>query len=140
MSPKGGGSSRSSQAPAPQHNRPGKSTVLYVWDDVAYWIGIALSKGIPWAGVVGVFWQLRLTVAALAGQQTDASILMKFMADVRADQYIAYIFGAGGITYGAFEHALRRTKERRMGKRLKELEEKLDPSRTSSTEPRKLDS
>lgn len=71
---------------APQHSRPDKPAFLYIWDDVAYWIGIVLSKGIPWVGIVYVVREGRLALEALAGRHTDANIFLKFMAEVRADQ------------------------------------------------------
>lgn len=130
---KGSGGCRTSQSGDSAQPAAKTSCSFYIWDDVAYWIGICLSKGIPWVGIVFIAREIRLAVSALAGQQTDANIIMKLMAEMRADQYIAYIFGAVGVGYGALEHRLRKKKEARMGHRLKELEEKLDPKRTSST-------
>jgi hypothetical protein len=73
-----------------------------------------------------------LTIAALAGKETDASIGISFLGNITVSQSFAYIFGAGGVVYGFRERALRQRTIERLQRRVQELEAAQDPSRTSS--------
>lgn len=73
-----------------------------------------------------------LSISALSGRQTLASIGFHLIGDLKISQALAYLFGAGGITYGYRERKLRRDKTEYLATRNAKLEQKINPSRTSS--------
>lgn len=68
----------------------------------------------------------------LAGAHTIADIGIRFLADVRVSEAIAWIFGASGVGYGAQQRSLRRRDTKQMGARLRRYEKQVDPGRSSS--------
>jgi hypothetical protein len=68
-------------------------------------------------------------VDSLAGKQTFANIGVSVLFDSRT---LAIIFGGGGVVYGLAERRLRKKTVKRFQPRIKELEQLLDPNRTSS--------
>jgi hypothetical protein len=97
-------------------------------------IGAVIKRLIPWAGaVLIVYFGVYRTSEALAGKVTIADIAHSFIAHLTADRWVAYIFGGGGIGYGLMQRSLRKSTVARMHRRQKELEERLDPNRSTST-------
>lgn len=72
-----------------------------------------------------------------AGAESDADIqfLVKIITDLKADQWIAYIFGGASIAYGLRERKLRQKYMNENTERERRLEEKIDPERSSSGLP-----
>lgn len=71
-------------------------------------------------------------IASLAGKTTLAAIGISFLANLTVSKGLAYIFGVGGVSYGLGERYVRRKTVRRTGGRIKELEARIDPKRSSS--------
>lgn len=71
-------------------------------------------------------------VLALAGKNTAADIGIKFLSDIRISEAAAWLFGAGGVLYGTRERRLRLKVNESLGARVSELEEGIDPARSSS--------
>jgi hypothetical protein len=88
---------------------------------------------IRWAGAVAIAYFGFRGVAALAGQQTAADIGIKFLADVRVSEALAWIFGTSGLAYGWRQRKLRRDTVERIQSRVEKYEKSIDPSRSSST-------
>jgi hypothetical protein len=95
-------------------------------------VGSALCK---WGGFAFIAWCFWGVAASLSGEQTSASIVFRAALDMRADQYIAYILGGGGVVYGIRERRLRRKTTERLSERTASLEKRIDPNRTSSGLP-----
>jgi p-aminobenzoyl-glutamate transporter AbgT len=94
--------------------------------------GSIIHRAIPWAGVALIAYFAYLSIRVLAGQETFARIVVRFLADFRVNEYVAYLFGIGGIVYGLGNRKLRKDNIERMAQRIKDLESLLDPRRSSS--------
>jgi hypothetical protein len=73
-----------------------------------------------------------LSIQDLAGKETFANIGIRFIADFKVSEGVAYIFGGGGVAYGLGERRLRRNRTATLTARITELEKEMDPDRTSS--------
>lgn len=71
-------------------------------------------------------------VDALAGKETISNIAFKMIADLKMNQWMAYAIGGCGLGYGLAERSIRKNTVTRLHSRIKELEFKKDPKRTSS--------
>ena len=71
-------------------------------------------------------------IKAFAGNETDANILMDILFDLRANQWIGFIFGGGGLIYGAIRNKQLKNTRKTMGDHIRKLEKKFDPERESS--------
>lgn len=72
---------------------------------------------------------LVLCVRALAGQETNASILIKFLADIH---FASYLAGGAGIAYGVRQRNSKRKYISENSRYTKELELQLNPDRVGS--------
>ena len=95
-------------------------------------IGVTIHRAIPWGGLVVIGYYMYRSVSALSGHTTFANIILRFLADFRVTEGVAYIFGLGGIGYGLRNRKLRKDQLERMARRVKELESQIDPRRSSS--------
>ena len=88
----------------------------------------------PYGTVIAVAYFISQTLLGLAGMDTNADIKVAFSADMvaKADKYIAWFFGGGGITYGLAERKFRKDKVKYLATRNAELEKMIDGKRTSS--------
>lgn len=82
--------------------------------------------------IVLIFFFLYLSVKELAGRNTDANIFFSIMGDIKLDQWVAFIFGSSGVTYGLVQRNLRRKTIKRISTRCDELERKINPNKKSS--------
>jgi hypothetical protein len=82
-------------------------------------------------GVVIAFWVYK-TAAVLAGHSTDASFFLGVLSDIKVSQGLLAAFGLGGLSYGARQRHLRKKNIERLEGRLRELEQMVDPGRSSS--------
>ena len=90
------------------------------------------SKAIRWGvGLMMVYW-LASAVKELAGQETYADIFLGFMGSLTIEKGLCYGVGAVGVEYGLVEKKFRRDRTENMAKRIQELEQGIDPERTSS--------
>lgn len=71
-------------------------------------------------------------VVALAGKQTVAEIALKFLASLTISKTLCLGAASGGVAWGATERKLRKQTIRTKARRIKELEERIDPERSSS--------
>jgi hypothetical protein len=92
-------------------------------------------------GGVWVFCVYLITSAArdFAGKETRAEFFLKAIADLKANQGFAYLFGAGGIIYGLKERRSRKKIVGKVQERNRTLEKMLDPGRSSSGLPQSGD-
>lgn len=100
--------------------------------NVADGVTSVLVNLIRWGAVVLIFRYGYLTISALGGQVTLASIGISFLGNLTVSQSLAYIFGAGGVIYGLGERQLRKRTIKRLGPKREALEASIDPKRTSS--------
>lgn len=100
---------------------------------------IDLSKTVIRGGIgLGALWIIKETIIPFAGSEStaDIEILYRLATDLSADKWAAYILGGGGLIYGLRERKLRKKYIERMSDRIKSLEEKIDPGRSSSGLPK----
>lgn len=95
-------------------------------------INNVLVNMIRWGALVLIFRYGYLSISALAGKATLASIGVEFLGNLTISQTLAYVLGAGGVLYGIGERGLRRRTVKRLGPQRKALEASIDPKRTSS--------
>jgi len=100
---------------------------------VSAWASVA-NSAIRWGALVVMALLARQAIQALAGKETDASLLLGLEAfgKVEVTWTVTIAVGLAGITYGLKERGLRKETVKRLGARPKELEKRLDPGRTSS--------
>lgn len=92
-----------------------------------------LARAAVYGGVVVcVAYYARDAVIAFAGKHTDANLAFSALANLQADRWFAYFFGASGVGYGLRERKLRRETTARLTTRPEALELRLHPGRTSS--------
>ena len=91
-----------------------------------------IHQCVPWvgAGVLGYFGYL--SVEALAGQTTAANIGIDVLGNLRVSEGLAWLVGASGLAYGAWERKLRKDDIERLAERNRQLEYRIDPGRSSS--------
>lgn len=96
-------------------------------------IGERVFRTLCWT-VVGLFliYAAKVVLVAWAGKSTTANISLQILTKLQIDRWIAYLFGVSGVSYGAYERSLRRRNIKRMSGLNTQLEQRLDPARTSS--------
>jgi hypothetical protein len=92
-------------------------------------IWIQIIKSGMWLGIAFLGYK---SVAALAGQTTNADLLFKIIANINVSYAISWTATAGAIVYGRVQKNLRQRAVERLATRNAELEKRLDPHRTSS--------
>ena len=96
-----------------------------------FWTAVA-TQAIKWGGLVGIAWMGYRCISSLAGRTTQARVLVNFLGDLKISQTVSWALTAGGLSYGSVQSRLRKTKEKILGERIKELEEAIDQQRSSS--------
>lgn len=84
------------------------------------------------AGAVIIAWLVRDAIGDLASNVTMADVAVRFLADIRGAQGLAWVFGGAGVTWGYAERHIRVKTVRRMSRHTGALEREYDPSRSSS--------
>lgn len=95
-------------------------------------IASVVNNLIRWAGVVAIAGFVYLSIDSLAGETTSADIGVRIIGNIKLSEVFAFLFGGGGVAYGLRQRTLRRSTIERLQARIKKLEEKKDPARTSS--------
>ena len=72
------------------------------------------------------------TLKVLSGKETDATIVLKLLADIKISRTLPYLFGIGCLVIAMLTERLRRETIGYMSKRISELEKRLDLRRSSS--------
>jgi hypothetical protein len=72
-------------------------------------------------------------VVALAGHQTLADIGLKLIANVTLSQSVSWTATGGATIWALSERGLRKRMIRQKAKRIQELEQTIDPNRSSSS-------
>ncbi|MBW8874531.1 MAG: hypothetical protein JF614_06170 [Acidobacteria bacterium] len=108
-------------------------------DDAHQMRFLLVEKGAPvvevavrWGIIALIVFFVTDCIKSLAGLQTAATIGIRFLADVRVSEALAWIFGAGGVGYGMQQRGLRRRDTKQMGSRLRKYEKLIDPGRSST--------
>jgi len=95
-------------------------------------IALALGSLFKWGGLVGITYFSFRSIEVLAGNSTDAKILVGIIASVEnKDLGLVLLNGLFCLLFFR-ERNLRKKKGDRVGARIRELEELLDPKRSSS--------
>lgn len=91
-----------------------------------------LALVVKWGSLVLIARYAAMSVSTLAGQATAADIGIRFLADVRVSEALAWVLGFGGTLYGIAERRLRRKAIMNISCRAAAAEARLDPGRSSS--------
>ena len=95
-------------------------------------IGGIFNGLIRWGGIAACFYCLYLIVDSLAGKTTATDIALKAITDLKLDRGILYLLTGGTTLWAIREHKLRKKNTKHIAAHIKELEERIDPNRTSS--------
>lgn len=95
-------------------------------------IASVLNNLIRWAGAVCIAYWIYRSIACLAGSTTTANIGLSVIGDVKLSDVFGMVFGGSGVAYGLAQRRLRRKAIKNTEERIKELESRIDPGRTSS--------
>ncbi len=95
-------------------------------------IAETVRTAIKWGGVAISAFFVYKAVGVLAGQTTEANILIKVLADFRVSEAVAWILAGSATAVAARTRQLGQKKSKRLGERIKELEERIDPDRSST--------
>jgi hypothetical protein len=95
-------------------------------------ITTVLTELIKWGVVALLGYYAMRAVEALAGKSTNADIGISFFGTVEVSVTVAWIFGIGGIIYGARQRHLRKNTVERLAERNRTLELQIDPKRSTS--------
>jgi hypothetical protein len=91
-----------------------------------------INSVLKWGTIAFVAWCAKVSMVSLGGKQTDANFAIKFLADIRFHEAVAYTVGIGGAVYGYRQKRLRQRKIAELGPRVTKVEKNIDPKRTSS--------
>lgn len=90
------------------------------------------KKAVPWGfGATMVFFVAQIFIA-YAGENTQADVAINLIAGIQADRWVAYIIALLGTGYGLRQRKLRQRAIERLTVRPKQLEQDMDPDRSSS--------
>lgn len=81
---------------------------------------------------IAAFHYSYLIVASLAGKNTVAEFVLKFLGIDEVSKPLSWLVGVLGIAYGKWQHKIRRDTIERLQGRIKALESMFDPKRSSS--------
>gem|GEM_PF-1961391 len=95
-------------------------------------IGSSIQQFIKYGFLAFCFYLFYLSVLALAGKHTFAEIGIKVLGSLRISDGILSVVAAGSLSYGVGQRNLRRKNIERLSRRNQELEQQLDPKRSSS--------
>lgn len=79
-----------------------------------------------------VFYFIYMTFDAIAGKNTDASLMISVFGNLQVSIAVAWLVGVGGVWYGWTQRELRKTTIERLQSHIRLLEHRLDPQRSSS--------
>jgi hypothetical protein len=79
-------------------------------------------QAIKWGCLLGITRYGYHAIVSLAGKQTIADIVVRFLASVKIREGIAYLLAAGGVLFGVGERQLRRRTIKRTVKSKNDLE------------------
>jgi len=102
---------------------------------IAELIASIVNNTIRWGGLCVIVYLVYRIIESLAGKTTVADIGIKFLADMKLSDVFAVLFGGGGVLYGLKQRQLARRKTEHFSRRQAQLEQRLDPQRSSSKLP-----
>lgn len=79
-----------------------------------------------------VAWTVYLDVRELAGKTTEASFIFQYLFSKENDYALPWILAAATTIWALLERRFRHQKTEQLTQRTKELEQRLDPQRSSS--------
>jgi hypothetical protein len=83
-------------------------------------------------GIVAIAYFTMNTIKILAGKTTIADIMFSFLADLKINQWLAYMVGGSGVLYGTVQSKLKAKTTKRFARRINELETQINPNKLSS--------
>jgi hypothetical protein len=95
------------------------------------WASVA-NNFVKWGALAGIAYFLYLCVDAVAGRETTAKLVVAVISDFKLHIALPWFLTAVAVILGLLQRHLKNGTVDRLGRRIKELEERLDPGRTSS--------
>jgi hypothetical protein len=90
------------------------------------------QSAIKYGGFVWMSYFAYLSLVALAGQTTFTSIVVDVLGGVKTSTSLGWFVGIAGAVYGFIQRSLRKDVVERLSGRIKQLEQEIDPRRSSS--------
>ena len=94
---------------------------------------LGVIRTVVWSGAIVWCFALAMSaIRAMAGQTTVADLALEVAGNLSVNVTLAWTAAVGGTIYGLWERWLRSKSIRKMAPRLRKLERKIDPKRSSS--------
>ena len=71
-------------------------------------------------------------IKVFAGKDTNANVLLDLISNMKFDKWIGYVFGFGGLIYGAIRNMQLKKTRKSHSNHIRELEKIIDPERQKS--------
>jgi hypothetical protein len=91
-----------------------------------------LGNIVRWGAICFCVYWFMDSIKAFAGKETDANILMDIILSLRANHWIGFVFGGGGLVYGGIRNKQLKNTRETMGDHIRKLEKEIDPNRQNS--------
>jgi len=91
-----------------------------------------ITTAIPWLGAAVIAAYGFHALEFFAGRQSDASVVVKLMANKELLNVVSMLCGGGGVAYGWKQRSLRKSAIEHLEGPRRDSEIKADPNRTSS--------
>lgn len=99
---------------------------------IAEQVGTVIQAVLKWSAIAFTAWCFKEAVIAYAGKTSEANVIVSFLGKMEISNALAWIFGVSGVAFGYKQRNLKGETVERLQSRIKELERKFDPRRTSS--------
>jgi hypothetical protein len=96
-------------------------------------IALIGQSAIKYGAYVGMAYFGHLSINALAGQATVATVAFNFLSEMHVSVALGWTFGVAGIIYGRMERSLCRDVIERLSGRISKFEKGIDSRRSSSS-------
>lgn len=95
------------------------------------WASVA-NNVVRWGGILGIVYYTAQAVQSLAGQQTAAALILQWPTEYKVHVAIPWITAVAFVAYGLLQRYLKNRTVRELHQYIKELEQRVDPKRSSS--------
>ena len=98
---------------------------------ITSWASV-LNNLIRWFGLVAIAAFAYMSIDALSGKATSSNINVPFLANLRLRNLLPWVLALGAVVYGWRQRDLRKTTVERLQARIRDLERRYDPNRSTS--------
>jgi len=102
--------------------------ISLIWRSITKILGILIKYGC----ILGCIYFLFDSIKSFSGKESYANILLDIIFNMRFDKWLGYIFGFGGLLYGAIRHRQLKNTRKELSHFNEVLQKKIDPNRQNS--------